>query len=160
MIGELQNLNARIVYKTLKHIDDVRLCAFANAAQPTSRDYGQTGLIIRPHAWNKNRRRQLFYIPGWSSHKQKRVCHSSHCAEKLAAEAAEDLRNYFKSALNALFLKADIKHELNVDSKELWDNITTLHEGRGYRLHQNKQKLQNCFQSKELNFNAVDTRNP
>lgn len=42
-------------------------------------------------------------------------------------------------------------HELNVDSKGLYDTVTTLHEGRDYRIRQTVQRIRDSFEEKELN---------
>lgn len=151
-LGELRSLNAHIVYKTVKDIGDLRLCTFADAVHSTNRNYRQTGLIIGLCVWDLSKQKQLLYFLDWGSHKEKRICHSSYGAEILATEAAEDRGNYYKTASNALYLDADIKHELNVASKALWDTSTMLHEGREYRLRQSVQKLRNCFECKDLNI--------
>lgn len=43
-----------------------------------------------------------------------------------------------------------IKHELNVDSKGLYDTITTLQEGSEFRLRQTVQRNRDSFESEEL----------
>lgn len=55
-------------------------------------------------------------------------------------------------AINTLFPRAPLRDELNIDSKPLWDTITTLHESREYRLRQTAQRIRKCFESKELNI--------
>lgn len=40
-IKKLKNLSARIVYKTVSNIANIRLCTFADAAHPTNRYYRQ-----------------------------------------------------------------------------------------------------------------------
>lgn len=135
LIGDLQNFNARLVYKTLEHIGDVRLCTFADAARPTSRDYKPTGLVIGLRVWNTQNRRQLFYILDRSSHKQKRFYHLSYGADIIATEAAEYRWNYFKTTLKQLFsqrrhqawvecrLESTLGNHQNA-SKRLWILVT------------------------------------
>lgn len=42
-------------------------------------------------------------------------------------------------------------HEMIVDSKSLYDTITTLHEGKEYRLRQTVQRIRDSFESHNLN---------
>lgn len=141
MTVDSRNLNARIVYNTLEHNDVARLCTFAYTAHHTSQDYGMKILIIGLCVTNSKNWRQLPYISAWSFQEQNRICHSSYGAGILAAEVAEDRGDFFKIALDTLFLNADINHVLNVDWKAHQVTITTLHGGREYRLRQAVQKL-------------------
>ena len=44
----------------------------------------------------------------------------------------------------------DIRHVLLVDSKGLYDTITTLHEGKEYRLLQTVQRRRDSFESRDM----------
>ena len=44
-----------------------------------------------------------------------------------------------------------IKSELYADSKGLFDTVTTLHEGRDYRMRQTVQRIRDSFESQNLN---------
>lgn len=151
MIGELRNLNTHIDCRTLEHASNVKLYTFADAAHPTNWDFGRTGLITKLRLWDESKRRKLFYLLYWGSQKQKRVFHRSYGAEIIAIETADDRKKYLKTALDALFLNSNINHELNVDSKALWDTIIMPCERREHWLRQSFQKLHNCIYSKELN---------
>lgn len=54
-------------------------------------------------------------------------------------------------AVNILFSKTLIEHELNVDSRALRDTITTLHECLKYCLRHTVQRLRDRCKSEELN---------
>lgn len=71
-------------------------------------------------------------------------------AEILACVDAYDRGFYIKQALQSIFTKEDVIHEVNVDSKGLYDTVTTLHEGREYRLKQTVQRIRDSFESEEL----------
>lgn len=45
-----------------------------------------------------------------------------------------------------------MRQELNVDSKALWDIITTQHESKEYWLRQTAKRIGNDFEGKELNI--------
>jgi len=90
-------------------------------------------------------------LTDWSSHKQRRVSHSSNGAEILACSSGDDRSLYLTGSYGILFPTSDIRNELNVDSRGLYDTITTLHEGNEYRLKQTVQRIRNSFESEELN---------
>lgn len=53
--------------------------------------------------------------------------------------------------MESRFTRNRIEHEFNVDSKGLYDSITTLHDGREYRLRQTVQLICDSFESEKLN---------
>lgn len=88
----------------------------------------------------------------WASIRQKRVSYSSYGAEILACTEAYDRGFNIKCALKSISPLDDFPQILNVDSKALFDTITTLHEGKEYRLRQTVQRIRDSFESKELNM--------
>lgn len=52
----------------------------------------------------------------------------------------------------SLFPQITFMHELNVYSKGLFDTITTLDDGRDYRLRQTVQRIRDSFESREVNI--------
>lgn len=92
----------------------------------------------------------LYHVINWTSHKQKRISHSSFGAEIIAAvdidNRAYDLREMFRQ----IFPGTNIEHELIVDSKALFDTISTLHEAHEYRLRKTVTMLRDAFESGEL----------
>lgn len=151
MVAELRKLTPTLTFPRAPNPTNAVLCSIYDAAHPKDRDYGQTGFFTGLLAQSGVNGKNIFHIIDWTSHKQQRVSHSAYGAEIIAASASDDRGYYYKMAINALFPNSQIKHELNVDSKGLWDTITTLHEGREYRLRQTVQRIRNSFESKELN---------
>eukprot|EP00177_Eucheuma_denticulatum_P007832 GFKZ01014258.1.p1 GENE.GFKZ01014258.1~~GFKZ01014258.1.p1 ORF type:complete len:1202 (-),score=97.36 GFKZ01014258.1:1881-5486(-) len=151
MVSELRRLKPILTYKKVLDPTSVSLFTFSDAAHPQDRDYGQTGLVIGIVARNITEDRIVFHVLDWTSQKQQRVSHSAYGAEILAASSGDDRGYFYKQAINTLFPKSPLKHDLNVDSKGLWDTITTLHEGKEYRLRQTVQRIRNSFEAQELN---------
>ena len=86
----------------------------------------------------------------WSSSKQHRVSNSSYGAEKLACAEADDRGFYITMCLRSIFPKKCFRHMILVDSKGLYDTISTLHEGREYRLRQTVQRIRDSFESQDI----------
>lgn len=151
MLAELRKLKPNIYFRRVDNSTNVSLCSFSDAAHPRDRDYRLTGFFTGILIRNGIHGRDVFHLIDWSSHKQQRVSHSSYGAEILAGATADDRGFYYKAAINAISDDEDniIKHELNVDSKGLYDTITTLHEGREYRLRQTVQRIRNSFEAGE-----------
>lgn len=151
MLAELRKLKPTITYRHVENSTEVSLCTFSDVAHPRDRDYGQTGFFTGILIRNGIDGRNVFHLIDWTSHKQQRVSHSSYGAEILAGATSDDRGFYYKTAINAIANDKDyiVKHELNVDSKGLYDTITTLHEGREYRLRQTVQRIRNSFEAGE-----------
>lgn len=93
----------------------------------------------------------MYHLIDWASLKQRRVSYSSYGAEILACTEADDRGFNMKMALQSITQdNKRIPHVLNIDSKGLYDTITTLHEGREYRLRQTVQRIRDSFESGEL----------
>lgn len=151
-LKQLRELKAQIRFKVPTLYTDLSVCSFSDAAFNITacQSYGQTGTITGL-AFNVNRgRKPIFHLIDWTSCKQRRVSYSSYGAEILACAEADDRGHYVKQAVQSLFEDKTIKHELTVDSKGLYDTITTLHEGREYRLRQTVQRIRDSFESEEL----------
>lgn len=151
MVAELMKLGSKIIYRKVSNPTDVCLFTLSDAAHPRNRDYGQIGILTGILAKSGHFSMDVFHLIYWTSHKQQRVSHSSYGAEIIAAATADDRGYYIKLAITTLFPKTPLKHELNVDSNGLWDTVTTLHEGREYRLRQTVQRIRNSFESGETN---------
>ena len=106
--------------------------------------YGQTGLLSGLRIEMKIGI-DYFHLTDWCSHKQRRVSYSPYGAEILACADADDRGFYIKSCLQYLFPNTETRNELFTDSKCLYDTITTLHEGRDYRLRATVQRIRNSF---------------
>ena len=112
--------------------------------------YGQTGYIVGIRFRGEEDAR-CYHLIDWSSNKQRRVCHSSYGAEILAAASADDRGYDTKIAMRSILQNNSITNTLLIDSNALFQTMTTLHEGREYRLRQTVQQLRDSFESQELN---------
>lgn len=55
-----------------------------------------------------------------------------------------------KVSFHSLFPNRPIRHEILVDSRALFDTITTLHECKEYRLRNTVNRIRNSFEAQEL----------
>ena len=137
------------MYGNLKDVHEVSLCTFADAAFPKIdwSVYGQTGIIWglvlgkSPNA--------AFHPLAWSSHKQSRVSRSSSAAEILAIVEAEEFGGAIRVALE-MICGRKVPHELNVDSRSLFDTITTQHETKDFRLRQAVRSLRERYEAGDI----------
>ena len=151
MIKELMQLDPIITYKSpVGTITEASVCTFSDASfkMGKSQNYGQsgiiTGIILKADG------ETIYQLVDWASTKQRRVSYSSYGAEILACAEADDRGFYVKSAISML-AKRQIRSQLCVDSKGIHDTITTLHDGKEYRLRQTVERLRDSFESQELN---------
>lgn len=84
--------------------------------------------------------------------KAEMISYSSYGAEILAASDADNRGYHLKEMLHAIFPDRKLKHELLVDSKSLFETITTLHQSGDYRLRKVVARMRDSFESKELNI--------
>lgn len=132
------------------NITNVLVSNFSDALHPGRElDYGQTGIVTGLRIENGDGP-DIFHTIDWISHRQKRVSYSSYGTEIIATAHGDDRGYYLNSGINSLFTNRMPKHELTVDSRALYDTITTLHESTEYRLRQTVQRIRNSFQSQEL----------
>lgn len=150
MLKEILLLRPWITFRKPQGTDTVTYCTFSDAAHPKDRDYGQTGVFSGLRITNADKTRTVFHPVDWTSHKQSRISYSSYGAEIFAAATADDRGFYFKDAINRLFPHVITNQELVVDSRCLFDTITTLHESSEYRLRPTVQRMRNSFESNGL----------
>lgn len=153
MLKELKDLKAEITYQKIGgEVTAATIESFSDAAFNISRakQYGQTGLIVGILFNVKGKDDAVYHVVDWASRKQRRVCHSSYGAEILACADADDRGYNLKMAMTSLFPSDKFRHVLNVDSKGLYNTITTLHEGRDYRLRQTVQRIRDSFEAGEV----------
>ena len=112
--------------------------------------YGQTGLLTVLRIKQRDGV-DLYHPIDWPSSKQKRVSYSPYGAKVLACAEADDREYYIKIGLMSLFPNTKVRNELSTDLRCLYDTITTLHEGRYYRLRPTVQRIRNSFESHEFN---------
>lgn len=143
-------LKPYILYRKPVRATLVIICGFSDAAHPKDRDYGQTGMVTDLRISTKAGGVDIFHSIDWTCQKQKHVSYSPYGAEILAVRVGDDLRYYYKTAINHLFPKYPIRHDLNIDGKGLRETLVTIHEGKDYRLGQTVQRIRDSFESHEL----------
>lgn len=156
MLNELLKLKPWITFKvppSIEKIQEVFICTFTDASfnQSTSSGYGQTGTLTGLRTQLKDVV-DIFHPIDWCSNKQRRVCYSPYGAEILACAEGDDRGFYFKAGLNCIFPETNLRNELFTDSRCLYDTITTLHEGKDFRLRPTVQRIRNSFDSCELDL--------
>ena len=126
------------------------LCSFSDASFNISskQSYGQTGIFCGLAIPQRNS--VLLHPIEWSSSKQHRVTYSSFGAEIIACAAADDRAYYLRQGVRALLDDSSIKSHINIDSRGLFDTLTTLHDGRDYRLRQTVQRIRDSFDGNDI----------
>jgi len=137
--------------KPKSSIVETYVCSFIDTSFNISRthNYGKSGLLTG-QLIRSNDRNVIYHIIDWSSSKQKRVCHSSYGVEVLTCSDADDRGYHFTQSLHCLFPSLSITHKLHVDSRALYDTITTLNEGKDYRVRQALERIRDSFESCEF----------
>lgn len=87
----------------------------------------------------------VFHLVDCLSHKQRRISHSAYGAEILACADGDDRGYHIKNCMAELVQHKEVTLTLHVDSRGLFDTITTLHNGREYRLRQTVQRIRDSF---------------
>ena len=149
VLREAQRTNPRIIFGKHVPINSACLTAFADAAFPKvdGSVYAQTGIVCGlvigtgPHA--------AFHPIAWTSHKQKRVSRSASAAEILSIAEAVDFGLAIKTALERI-TDRQIPFEFNVDSRSLFETITTQHESNDFRLRQAVQSIRESYERGEI----------
>lgn len=149
MLFALKKLNPTITYKapgnTEEIIGNTTILTFSDASQGTT-TYGQTGYvsgILFPN--------NIYHVIDWHSSKQNRVSFSSMGAEIIAAADSADRSILLSYALRRILnLDSPLPLILTIDSHGLYSTITTLHEGKDYRLRPTVCRLRDSFESGEL----------
>lgn len=127
------------------------LISFSDAAHGGKEfDYGQTGGVTGLRLSGPGKSDETFYGISWTSGKQRRISHSSFGAEIIAAADVDERGYDMRETIREIFPHCTIKHEMVVDSKALFDTITTLHESREYRLRRTVSRIRHSFESREL----------
>lgn len=151
MLKEIRDLSPKLHFPAIKNSPDMQLTTFSDASFNISSTqiYGQTGTITGVEVSEENQPNKFFALD-WSSVKQRRVTHSSYGAEILAAADADDRGYCMRNILSDLGRGFQLDHVIIVDSKSLFDTITTLHENREYRLRQTVQRIRDSFESRDI----------
>lgn len=152
MTKELLELQPVITFKKPRsQIVEATVCTFSDASFNIgrARSYGQSGIILGLRI-TTSAGEHVYHPIDWTSHKQDRVVHSSYGAEIIACASADDRTYLLRSSFRSIFPRTDTRNELLTDSRGLFDTITTLHDGKEYRLRQTVERLRNSFESQEL----------
>ena len=149
MLHEIKRLNATIFYKSptlgIEAFRNSSLLTFSDASQGKS-SYGQTGYVsglLLPD--------NSYQITDWHSSKQNHISFSSMGAEIIAAAESADRSILLSFALQRIVDFPDrLPLILTIDSHGLYSTITTLHEGKDYRLRPTVSRLRDSFESREI----------
>ena len=149
LLRELKHVVPIIVFGRPSGPTLAKLNVFADAAFPKAAGgtQPQTGIIQGltlgdgPTA--------AFHALDWTSHRQNRVCRSAAAAEIMSIAEAEERASGFCIALRRV-TNLPIQMELNVDSRSLYDTITTQRESDNFRVRQAVQALRESFEAGEI----------
>lgn len=153
MLKETKEMSSSITFRLPpSDVTKVVITSFSDAAFNVTKNaqYGQTGIVNGIRYVSKSDECDIYHIIDWASLRQRRVCYSSYSAEILACTEADDRGYNLKMGMASIFPDQTFTHELNVDSKGLFETATTLHEGRDYRLRQTVQRIRDSFESREI----------
>lgn len=146
-LKSLQKLNAKVMYRHTHTLPQFyQYLTFADASLGKT-VYGQTGYLSGIYFHDN----QDFYPIDWTSHKQSRITFSSMGAEILAGAYSADRGSLLHASIQELYLhKFKGLFELVVDSFGLYGTVTTLREGKDYRLRPTVARLRDSFESGEM----------
>lgn len=148
---EMLRLRPYIRYIRPVNVTNMRLISISDASHGGADCvYGQTGGLCGLVIESEGSSEVIYHPIGWTSHKQKRVSYSAFGAEILAAADADDRGFDLKLSLRSILPNSDIRHELFVDARALFDTITTLHEPREYRLRKTVARMRDAYESGDL----------
>ena len=150
MLHEIKSLSPVLHFPALSeaYFDDCVFLAFSDASQGKT-SYGQTGYIGGIYV--QAPQASHFYAIDWQSSKQARVSFSSVGAEILAAAESADRASLIAHCIQDIFRSStSLPLLLTVDSHGLYSTITTLHEGRDYRLRPTVSRLRDSFETGEI----------
>ena len=146
-LAELRHLKPDLLYPAVHDIScDASYLAFSDASQGKY-SYGQTG-YLSGIAFHDDR--NTYHLLDWHSSKQSRISFSSAGAEILAAATSADRSIMMSMAVGFLFGGKPFPLTLTVDSHGLYSTMTTLHEGKDYRLRPTVSRLGDSFESNEI----------
>lgn len=156
ILSELLRLYPWVTFKLLpaaKEIEKVLISTFSDATfnQTTSRGYEKTGILTELRIEVKNGI-NIFHPIDWATTKKHRISYHPYVAGILACAYGDDRSFYFKSGFNSLFSITVTECELFMDYRCLYDTITTLKEGKGFRLRPTVQRMRNSFDLQELDY--------
>lgn len=161
MTNEILRLTPTIRYAKPNSVCEVKLISLSDASHGANHEiYGQTGFLCGMMAEDFGNNEHVFHPLIWGSHKQRRVSYSSFGSEIIAAADADDHGYDLKLSYDSIFSRSKMRHEILVDSRGLFDTITTVHEPREYRLKKTVAKMRDAFEAGELDgVSWIDGKN-
>lgn len=115
------------------------------------RNFRQTGIVTGIMAKGGHGTR-VFHIVDWGRWKERRLAHYSYSADILAYWHADDRGYRLKEAHKSISPTEEKKHIPHVDSSKLFDTITTLHDGKEYRLRKTVQRIRDSFEGGDIDM--------
>lgn len=153
MVKELLSLKSFARSLSCENINTVTLTTLSDTSRAGLREvYGQSKILSSIKINHKTG--PAFHTIAWTSHKQRKIMYSSYGAKILAAADADDKEFHLGETNGKLFLLSSLKHQLLLDSKSLFETISTLHHSDDYRLRRIVARMQNNFESNELNSSS------
>ena len=147
-LKEVQQIEPKLLFKSPDNHENPKYIGFSDAAQGKT-SYGQTGYISGIAF--KNSSHHIFHAIDWQSSRQNRVSFSSIGAEILAAAASVDRSSLFSESLNYITRPIlSMPLVIVLDSLGLHATLTTLHEGKDYRLRPTVARIRDSYESKEI----------
>lgn len=152
MVAKLKKLQRSILYLSPDYIVDVCINTFSDASHGSGDAVsGQSGGLYGLVIPSERRGPTIYHVIKWKSQKQRRASYLSFGAELIAASNG-DARGYsLKPSFATLFPRRPIRHKLLVDSKALFETLTTLHQADDYRLWKTVAGIRASFESRDLN---------
>lgn len=153
MLKESRDLEPAIVYNKPKSaVTRIEVWTYSDASFNISstKEYGQSGILMGLMIYTEDND-NIFHVVDWSSSKQRRVSHSSYGAEILACSDADDRGYALRESMRAI-TNEQVRNILHVDSRGLFDTISTLHDGREYRLRQTVQRIRDSFEAGDIDI--------
>lgn len=125
MLKELLTLKPELIFEPPQHTTHAEFCTFSDASHPRDRDYGLFRVFLGVNISCAKSSNDIFHPIPWSSTKQRKVSYSFFEAEILAATQADDRGYYYTTAFQFLLPKSKLQHLLIVDSRAVYDTMTT-----------------------------------
>lgn len=149
LLKQLKQLPSTLKYKKGDTGRNVEVVTFADACfhKAAGLEYGQTGVVVGIVVPSEAGR--FYHVIVWMSQKQRRISHYFYGAEIIACADGADHGFNVKNCVRKLAKGRQVEHNLHVNSKGLFDTITTLHNEREYMLRQIVQRNSDRFKAGE-----------
>lgn len=118
-------------YNTITGLELVAFC-YAAFNVLSSQMYGQTGFFSGLRYFTADGDANTYHPIDWAGEKQRRLSYSSYGAEILACADADGRRYNIQCAMQSISPSDSFSLTVIVDSKGLFETITTLYEATDY----------------------------